>query len=1228
MNPPRPFGSHRFPLSAARRLHGMTLVIVLAILVLFGSLVLAIFYTSQVERQSSSLFAGSMEARTLADTAVNLCIAQITDATTQTNRAWISQPGLIRTFKGDRIPDVNYRLYSWSDMRPSGAFDPDSSDNEIPTGWDGKPALYVDLNEPLPSPDDPQNTSKDKYPILYPPGLIGTAVAGYKINGSTASSTAHMPVQWLYVLKDGSIRTPQEVSGNNDAVTVAGASADNPVTGRIAFWADDESAKVNVNTAAGGEFWTAPWLNTPAEQNTTAGPVYGFGFSMPVRGEFQRYPGHPARTDLRAVFPDLSWEDIYSITPRIFDGGSKNGTVLLDQSTIAADEDTDRLFASLGELRFAGKSVTQNGDRQPVATAGGSFGVTDDAAWTDMVEKRKGFLTASSRAPEMTLFGTPRVTAWPISAQTGPGYRSAVDQLIAFCSTIRDGNTEYPFYFTRKEPFSATADISLSRNTELFGYLQRMTAAAFPGVSGNSFASKYGSRERDQILTEIFDYIRSANLQDMQLAKANRYSVDAFAIPTRWTPPGGTEEVTGFGRAFAVRQIGFQFICTADEANAESNVPENRSLIEEGDPVLLQSGERRVQALLLLELFSPSAGFKQFVHHTVKVSGLENLTLSGQNLGFQPGNQTSPVLFKWDLGGNLASLQGGTGGAMSFWWMFMASKDNTVPLRPVAGWTTAGTLPYVSVPVTLNATGPNPTMTFSGGNLTIEVFHPPFATPVSTIPVTLDPVTLPIPSLDVEKTYWAFHKDGIFTDDSVPGRFGPTFNAGRGLVRENDVVQTYILPHGDSRMLFAPDAPDNEPSRKFEPVPVPTQANAMPNMRHFLSAGANNPIKGFTAGTTFDPESTIRMSKIDGAESTHKNYYAPPLFAPPNYPADTNAPWTFGDWDTGSPWDSSDGPLINKPDEGNIWQFQVGKNPYAIHRSLLADGINESIGLHYHTVSRQMPSPAMFGSLPTGMIAGKPWQTLLFRPDPGGHPGAADPPDHLLLDLFWVPVVEPYAISEPFSTAGKVNMNWQMVPFTHIERSTAMHALLRDEKLSVIPDNAWASNIYEKRYPGTFSNGASKSFYPDIDVEETLKAFRTRFSNHEVFLTASEITELPLVPVGATAATMTAFWNAHRLTGENMKERPYAVLYPRLTTKSNVFNVHYRVQSLKKKPDSNPEIWDETKDHVIAEFRGNTLIERFIDMNRAGGIPDYATTPNASAEGLYRFRILSSKEFN
>ena len=108
--------------------------------------------------------------------------------------------------------------------------------------------------------------------------------------------------------------------------------------------------------------------------------------------------------------------------------------------------------------------------------------------------------------------------------------------------------------------------------------------------------------------------------------------------------------------------------------------------------------------------------------------------------------------------------------------------------------------------------------------------------------------------------------------------------------------------------------------------------------------------------------------------------------------------------------------------------------------------------------NRLVPSSGMFGSLPTGVIRNQPWQTLLFRPQ-AGHPGEGSPasgppytspPDHVLMDLFWMPVIEPYAISEPFSTAGKVNLNYEIAPFSYIRRATALYAAFKGEAPKVI----------------------------------------------------------------------------------------------------------------------------------------------------------------------------------
>ncbi|MDD5350487.1 MAG: Verru_Chthon cassette protein A, partial [Chthoniobacteraceae bacterium] len=340
-----------------------------------------------------------------------------------------------------------------------------------------------------------------------------------------------------------------------------------------------------------------------------------------------------------------------------------------------------------------------------------------------------------------------------------------------------------------------------------------------------------------------------------------------------------------------------------------------------------------------------------------------------------------------------------------------------------------------------------------------------------------------------------------------------------------------------------------------------------------------------------------------------------------------------GDWDNG-PSSIRDGPYINKPDEGD----KGGDTPYSWKGRDWMSALTASL----FTPNRQIPSAVMFGSLSTGVMANRPWQTLLFHPDPSGlHPGSKDrkgdgssgvgmPADHLWLDLFNMPVVEPYAISEPLSTAGRINMNYQIAPFTYLTRETGVRAVLKSEKVIAIADSQAGS--YKLTY------GSTSSVRLGVNADETLKGFAARFTAKELFRSASEICTLPIVPTGATydklADTNIAsnYWttttSGHRLTGDNSRERPYATIYPRLTTKSNTFTVHVRVQVLKKSVRTPAASWDEGKDSIASEYRGSQTIERYVDPNDAK-IPDFADPSHASdsLNHFYQLRVLSTRRF-
>ena len=286
----------------------------------------------------------------------------------------------------------------------------------------------------------------------------------------------------------------------------------------------------------------------------------------------------------------------------------------------------------------------------------------------------------------------------------------------------------------------------------------------------------------------------------------------------------------------------------------------------------------------------------------------------------------------------------------------------------------------------------------------------------------------------------------------------------------------------------------------------------------------------------------------------------------------------------------------------------------------------------------------------------------------------AYPPDHLLLDFFRMPVVEPYAISEPLATAGKINLNTQIAPFTYITRNTGMRAVLKSVMITAL--NPTANNfigVYKLGYqnPSTTAQLSTSTRYP-IDLNNTLAmlypsspdsngngltAFPefSRTTNTATapnfFISPSQICDLPLVPLGSSTGTITTlsggqvsltglgtFWAANRLTGDNSLERPYSLIYPRVTTQSNTFTIHVRAQSLQKIPSAiePPTTWTEGTDQVTGEYRGSFTVEKYFDPSSAT-ITDSssaiqndaadATIPSSAAIRGALWRTLYDKRF-
>jgi uncharacterized protein (TIGR02600 family) len=996
-----------------------------------------------------------------------------------------------------------------------------------------------------------------------------------------------------------------------------------------------------------------------------------------------------------------------------------------------------------------------------VLTASGADAAT--VTPRQQLESGKFFLTAHSRGPEVTLFGTPRVCMWPVSSQTGSNNRTSYDNLAAFCSTTGTSTQPLTYYIQRQNPRSATEDYDqISRNQDLYKYLLRLGAKDIPGFGGN-FASKYSvSNEWDQILTEIIDYIRCTNLYDHSIPSTNTSFVRYTATPTGLS--GGKGQVVplkivengvtthGLGRLPTISEIGLQLICTADgngpayqtpvtpsgfskkvspvfgsadSAAYVSNLPEEQLLrtsdgsivdtsgstvtapssgtaaafpsnptlaTDYGGPLtVLTPGQKRLQAMVLFELSAPMMGFDTMDMSysgasifRINVTGINGISIAGQS-PFPSRTATASSGAAQNGNGSITAMSPrfnaiqSTGGLLGFRYLLNNFNTSTSQNQRYNGW--SGVSPYsasapyryISNPFTVNASGTTSTTTLSGGfTAALGVPQTSSTTTYQTFNVTFPTATnLPVPDLPqtgLAGTYftgsgylsnkaadwwnfdnrvgWAkyYSVDGytsspklalgcvIRSDTTVSGVWQYKVTNSIPLVTAtaqpalSDVVRTMVVKDGDYRVVAGLENVDVSGATAS---PFVTGPNYFDSTRKLGNLFKDNFSALATAGVD-------NSGKLVAAAN-----YAWQIV--PKVPSDmaSNKQITW-DWDTGLPYEP-DGAYANKPDEGNIFvdfsSTSVNRPYYNRETQISGTALNLS---SYFTANRIINSPVMFGSLPTGVKENISWRTLLFRPQQNRPYDPSGPKDHLLLDLFTMPVVEPYAISEPFSTAGKINLNYQIVPFTYIKRSTGLRAVLGSELIARVPKAAAAVctdyHSYYKDEPST-SNAASSNAIQSqvsrlpIDLDQTLLQCESKFHSWDLYKSPSEICDIYLVPQGYTwsdAATFDAIWygDAFALVGDNVRERPYSDIYPRLTTKSNTYTVHFKVQALKNPSSIRQDTWNEARGSVTAEYQGSTTVERYLDPSNPN-IPDYATNVAAdSLDNYYQWRTVANQAFN
>ena len=308
----------------------------------------------------------------------------------------------------------------------------------MPANWHELPSLFTNLNEPVVATNN--GPAKTHYPIIDPSWASDTLydpnakIEGFAITPDPNPDVdrARMPARWIYVLKDGTLTVPQ-ANPNGVAVWEKNVTRDpvptpgNPIVGRIAFWTDDETSKVNINTAGGfvvpknadensyaGSFWDMPRAYTTFDlgeldnsgtlEDTGNITKPGLSVSQPAQHEYQRYPGHPATTSLGLIFRDLfatNPEQLYKFMPRLVGGGSVGGTA---RPTAPLDPEAPymrRLYASVDELLFTQKDPTTvpsgNNWRRPTTNETLFTGGEESQLTPEQVDQLRFFLTAQGR---------------------------------------------------------------------------------------------------------------------------------------------------------------------------------------------------------------------------------------------------------------------------------------------------------------------------------------------------------------------------------------------------------------------------------------------------------------------------------------------------------------------------------------------------------------------------------------------------------------------------------------------------------------------------------------------------------------------------------------------------------------------------------------------------------------------------------------------------------------
>ncbi|NOY00220.1 MAG: hypothetical protein GXP30_10860, partial [Verrucomicrobia bacterium] len=446
------------------------MITVLIIVAMLTMLMLAYISSTVIESRASVAYADTQRAKMVAQGGLAHAIAvlranipepaQISDsAETAPGENWAINPGRL-TVLDDQGNQTHFPLHTGAaDISPDQTEDPDVNS--------------VDLNEPVPGKTIPS--------ITYTLDSSGEA--------DIDQDPPLMRVKWVNILHD-----PSEP-----------ASKENPLVARHAFWIDDESGKINFNTA----------LGKPARDNDPDGfhKQYKLGMMPPLFSQVSGARGHSAKNKKR------QWA--------LGKLRSVNLDVLFSRKV---DLDKGQLIAHTLYRGFS---------RYPEAIL--DYVKLPKHKKMDWWHRNRYNLTFYSRSPEFNTFGRPRLmtTNIPLSLEGGPNYQlpfvyrgaDAPDSLNdlkgilhmnALLGSLGIGQKVYD----KGKGWASSANIVNRAQLEM---MMRYFRRQFPGYEG-SFVDKYGEVECAQIALNMMTMARVATAPTR--SRFSEYSYDLGEIST------------------------------------------------------------------------------------------------------------------------------------------------------------------------------------------------------------------------------------------------------------------------------------------------------------------------------------------------------------------------------------------------------------------------------------------------------------------------------------------------------------------------------------------------------------------------------------------------------------------------------------------------------------------------------------------------------------------------